>query len=106
MNVTEIEKQTRATKDKIAELDKKLEELPEIKDNLIAQYKIEKEQQLTINKHIDHVKDRTEENKNLYNAFLTDNCINNINVKNSKDIVPSQREYMNSVNMVPVTRKR
>lgn len=106
VNVTEIEKQTRATEDKIAELDKKLEELPEIKDNLITQYKMEKEQQLKINKHIDHVKDRAEENKILYNTLLNGSPINTMDSKISLDVTLNQEEAMNLGNVSALTRKR
>ena len=106
VNVTEIEKQTKVTEDKIAELDKKLEELPEIKDNLITQYKMEKEQQLKINKHIDHVKDRAEENKILYNTILNVSPINTMDSKISLDVTSNQEEAMNLGNVSAITRKR
>lgn len=106
VNVTEIEKQTKATEGKIAELDKKLEELPEIKDNLIAQYKTEKEQQLKINKYIDHVKDRAEENKILYNTLLKMSSMNNLDSKNSLDLISNQEEDMNLANVTTAIRKR
>lgn len=106
VNVTEIEKQTKATEDKIAELDKKLEQLPEIKDNLIAQYKIEKEQQLKINKYIDHAKDRAEENKILYNTLLNVSPINTMDSRISLDVIPLPRENMNLDNVSTVVRKR
>jgi superfamily II DNA or RNA helicase len=105
VNVTEIEQQTKITEDKIAKLDKKLEELPEIKANLISQYTEEKEEQLKINKHKDHIKERTDENKNLYNALLGDNSMDNMNVKNSSDIVFLTVD-INSNNEKSITRKR
>ncbi|MYZ59115.1 hypothetical protein EH151_04310 [Elizabethkingia anophelis] len=48
VNVTEIEHQTKANEDKIAELDEKLEEFPNIKGELIEQYQREKEVQLRL----------------------------------------------------------
>ena len=66
VNVTEIEFQTKATEEKIAELDRKLEELPEIKNNLITQYKNEKDEQMKINEQRDYVKERALENKTLF----------------------------------------
>ena len=107
VNVTEIEHQTKVTEDKISELDKKLEELLEIKDNLITQYKIEKEQQFKINKHIDHVKDRTEENKILYNTSLKMGSMNNnMDTKVALDVTSNQEEAMNLGNVSAITRKR
>ncbi|WP_051889983.1 Eco57I restriction-modification methylase domain-containing protein [Chryseobacterium vrystaatense] len=66
VNVTEIEFQTKATEEKIAELDRKLEELPEIKNNLITQYKNEKDEQMKINEQRYYVKERALENKTLF----------------------------------------
>ena len=43
VNVTEIEYQTKLTKEKIAEMDQKPEELPNARENLVAIYKLEKE---------------------------------------------------------------
>lgn len=62
VNVGEIEKQTQDTEAKIAELDKRLEELPEIKQSLIIQYKKEKEQQLKFAECKDIIKERADEN--------------------------------------------
>ncbi|MCD1117496.1 helicase-related protein [Chryseobacterium turcicum] len=62
INVTQIEFQTKTTEDKIAELDKQLEDLPEVKNNLTIQYIIEKKQQLKINEHWDYIKERAIEN--------------------------------------------
>ena len=77
IDVTQIEFQTKTTEDKIAELDGKLEELAALRENLIVQYKIEKEEQLKINEQRDYVKERAIENSILYNAFLKVNSINN-----------------------------
>lgn len=45
-NVREIEQQTKATEHKIEELDKKIENLPEIRNELVVQYRLEKEESL------------------------------------------------------------
>lgn len=66
VNVAEIEAQTKGTEDKISELDKKLEELPDTKSNLIVQYKKEKNEKLKQNQNIDNVKERFEENLRLF----------------------------------------
>ncbi|AJW62566.1 hypothetical protein VO54_01080 [Elizabethkingia miricola] len=66
VNVTEIEHQTKATEDRIAELDEKLEELPEIKEKLIEQYQREKDEQLKINQNKDYVRERGDENRAIF----------------------------------------
>nr|WP_228459268.1 hypothetical protein [Chryseobacterium carnipullorum] len=66
IDVTQIEYQTKTTEAKIAELDKKLEELPEIKADLIIQYKIEKEKSLKFNQNIDNLKERSEEIRDYF----------------------------------------
>ena len=106
VNVTEIEHQTKATEDKIAELDEKLEELPEIKDKLIEQYQKEKEESLKVNKNKDYVGERAEENKTLFNVVLESNSIHSMNVEDSSDIVLSQKEDINIENNPVVIRKR
>ena len=68
VNVNEIEKQTKATETIIAELDKKLEDLPDIKIHLLVQYKKEKEERMKINKEIDFIKERATENKTIFKA--------------------------------------
>ncbi|MGC4129196.1 MAG: SNF2-related protein [Bergeyella sp.] len=71
VNVAEIEKQKEYTNTKIAELDEKLENLPEEREELIAQYSLEKEEQLKLAEKIDIVKDRAEENKELFQMKKT-----------------------------------
>ncbi len=68
VNVTEIEFQTKTTDEKIDQLDKKLEELPEIKQDLIVQYKKEKDEKLKNDQLLDTIKDRAFENKTLFPA--------------------------------------
>lgn len=84
IDVTQIEFQTKTTEDKIAELDKKLEDLPEIKVDLIIQYKIEKEKSLKLNQNIDNVKERSEENSRLF--VFSDKKMSIPDFKNSKQI--------------------
>ncbi|KNB62545.1 Eco57I restriction-modification methylase domain-containing protein [Chryseobacterium sp. Hurlbut01] len=68
IDVTQIEYQTKTTEDKIAELNEKLEELPEIKEKMVEQYKIEKAEMLKENENRDYVKERGEENFFLFKA--------------------------------------
>ena len=106
VNVTEIENQTKVTEDKIAELDEKLETLPEIKEKLIQQYQKEKEEQLKVNKNKDYVRERAAENRTLFNAILEVNPVLSMSVKDSSDIVLSQKEDINIENNPVVIRKR
>ncbi len=66
INVAEIESQTQITEDKITELDKRLEALQEVKNNLLIKYKIEKDQQLKINENRDYIKERATENVQFF----------------------------------------
>ena len=77
VNVTEIEQQTKATNDRIAELDAKLEELPEVRAGLVSQYKEEKEKQLADNLKTDYVKEREAENVSLFKAGNIEHKSNN-----------------------------
>lgn len=79
VNVAEIEAQTKGTEDKISELDKKLEELPDTKSNLIVQYKKEKNEKLKQNQNIDNVKERFEENLRLF-KIINKSELHNYNV--------------------------
>ncbi|MPS73103.1 MAG: restriction endonuclease subunit R [Chryseobacterium sp.] len=89
VNVTEIEKQTQDTEAKIAELDKKLEELPEAKMHLILQYKQEKEVRMKANKEINFVRERADDNKTLF-------CLSeeqNPKIKSSSAVKSDQQEF-------------
>lgn len=66
VNVTEIEKQTEMTAEKIAIIEAQIEELPLTKDTLLIQYQEEKELQLKFNVNRNYVKDRQVENENLF----------------------------------------
>ena len=54
------------TENKIEELDKKLEELPNVRDNLVLRYSLEKEEQLKANANKDNIKERKTENNSLF----------------------------------------
>ena len=66
VNVLEIEKQTQTTEAKIKELDLQLENLPQRREELIAQYKLEKAESLKIAENRDYVKERELENAELF----------------------------------------
>ena len=102
VNVAEIEKQSKMTEDKIVELDKKLEELPEVRNCLVSQYRGEKEKQLADNLKKDYVKERESENNTI---FETENVKNN-EVKNNNSAHQNQRENEVQEIMVPFNRRR
>ena len=68
VNVTEIESKKVVTENKIEELDKKLEDLPNIREELVSKYRLEKEELLKINESAKYVGDRKVENSELFNA--------------------------------------
>lgn len=82
IGVTQIEYQTKMTEDKISELDKKLEELPETRANLVALYKLEKEKQLDANENRDYFRERGEENFFLFKNIQIKDFKNNSETKN------------------------
>jgi len=97
IDVTQIEYQTKMTEDKIAELDKKLEELPAVRENLVVQYRIEKEEQLKANENRNYVRERARENTVLYNNLTTVDFI---------DKVLNQKENIYLDNFQNVVRRR
>ncbi|UMQ41559.1 SNF2-related protein [Chryseobacterium sp. Y16C] len=100
VNVEEIEVQTKSTEDKISELDKKIEELPNIQVELIVQYKKEKEEKLRQNQSVDNAKERSEENLRLF--ALSDKKLNIPEFKNSKQI--SNEENMKILSNAKIKR--
>ena len=84
VNVTEIEQQTKITEDKIAELDKRLEELPDVREGLVSKYREEKEERLKNNKRRDYLEERANENAVLFNikkSEMIDKVIESLNVQ-------------------------
>lgn len=66
VNVDEIEKQTQRTAAKIADLDRRLEEIPRTKEILIHRYQQERERRSKANDKIDYVEERRIENGRLF----------------------------------------
>lgn len=84
VNVTEIEQQTKITEDKIAELDKRLEELPDVREGLVSKYREEKEERLKNNERRDYLEERANENAVLFNikkSEMIDKVIESLNVQ-------------------------
>ncbi|MGA9212365.1 helicase-related protein [Kaistella sp.] len=82
IDISQIEYQAKITEDKIAELDKKLEELPEMRENLVALYQLEKEKQLEANENKDYVRERGDENFSLFKKNQIKDFKNNSETKN------------------------
>ena len=86
VNVSEIESKKVATENKIEELDKKLEELPNVREGLVAKYREEKEEQLKANADKDYVKEREMENSSLFRKSDFDLSKQNYAGKNDNSI--------------------
>src|SRR5690554_5967214 len=87
VNVTEIEQQTKATEDKIAALDLQIEKLPEVRNNLINQYKLEKEESLKIAESRDYVIEREMENSELFTPKESDKTWNNTHLEERVNMI-------------------
>lgn len=66
VNVTEIETQNELTEEKLTEIEAKIEDLPNLKEELIAKYTLEKEESLRQNLEKSYVAEREKENKELF----------------------------------------
>ena len=86
INVTEIENKKLVTENKIEELEKKMEDLAEIKKNLVAKYKLEKEEQLNANETKNYMKERESENYSLFRKSDFDLSKQNYAGKNDNSI--------------------
>ncbi|WP_228448816.1 Eco57I restriction-modification methylase domain-containing protein [Chryseobacterium mulctrae] len=106
IDVSQIEHQTKSTEDKIAELDKKLAELPEMKENLVTLYKIEKAQMLKANEKRDYVREREDENRTLFSVLIKANSTNDFKTKNSFGVTINEIEDANLKDLSTVIRKR
>ena len=87
VNVTEIAQQTKITEDKIAELDKRLEDLPNVREELVEKYRKEKEMQLKVDANYDYLGEREVENSMLFDAVVEQKFekeINEIDIENEQ----------------------
>lgn len=99
VNVAEIASQTKSIEEKIAELDKKIEELPNIKLDLTVKYRNEKYERMMLNQNIDNVKERYQENSVLFASSVVRSV--NLDSKNykkfeeshSQDIQNEEKDY-------------
>jgi hypothetical protein len=106
VNVAEIEKQTKATEDNIAELDKKLENLSEIRHQLVIQYKIAKEAQLKANENKDYIKERETENNTLFKVQNSGILQQKVDLQMSNSSPLNQKENRFEEQSVSFFRKR
>ncbi|GIJ92787.1 hypothetical protein CAPN002_00050 [Capnocytophaga stomatis] len=87
LHMVDFQEQVNKTKAKIEELDNKIkEELPLIKEKLIAQYKTEKEEKLKKTSNTNFVAERAQENKNFFK----------MNSPEKREITQEQQEYQKS----------
>ncbi|SEH29887.1 Eco57I restriction-modification methylase domain-containing protein [Chryseobacterium culicis] len=77
VNVTEIEKQTEISKAKIEKLELQIENLPQLREELMSQYWLEKEESLRIAENRDYVKERERENTELFKNKYLDKVVSN-----------------------------
>lgn len=75
VNVSEIENQTALSEEKIAKLDKILEDLPSAREKMVTQYHREKQEKLKANEARDYIKERENENRSLFGASTPSNTI-------------------------------
>jgi hypothetical protein len=80
VNVTEIENKKLVTENKIEELDKKLDDLPNVREELVSKYREEKEMQLKSNDNRDYVGDRKVENSELFRGSKSERIEKKINI--------------------------
>ena len=92
VNVIEIEKQTKITEAKIKELDLQIENLSELRKELIAQYRLEKEESLKIAKNRDYVKERETDNSELFISKEPYTVFNNNPLMEKENILKEESE--------------
>jgi hypothetical protein len=106
IDVTQIEFQTKMTENKIAELDQKLEELPETRENLVNQYKIEKIEMLKANENRDYIEERKDENVSIFKASEMMNTSRNSAINNNPNSETNQKEKVIEAQVTFTGRKR
>ncbi|WP_343642292.1 hypothetical protein [Chryseobacterium sp.] len=77
VNVTEIEKQTEISEAKIEKLEFQIENLPQLREELVSQYRLEKEESLRIAENCDYVREREMENTELFKNKYLDKVVSN-----------------------------
>ena len=103
VNVTEIEKQSKATADNIAKIEENLDTLPSIEMDLISQYNDERKLRSKLNKNIDFIKNREHENEFLFQKNI---FTENKDSKKRMDKDQIQTTYINTENQVRNSARR
>jgi len=88
INIAEIEQKTKLTDDKVTELEQKLENLPDLRVELVGVYRLEREERLKRHAAVDYMFDRNQENKELFKPIL-----NRDNETIKSEIEPLHKEY-------------
>ena len=97
VNVINIEKQTEITEAKIEELDLQIESLQELKKELIAQYRLEKQESLKIAENRDYVKERETENFELFMYKEPCTILSDASVIEKDNILKEQSEKYSGI---------
>ena len=104
VNVTEIENQTALSEEKIAKLDKILEDLPSAREKMITQYHREKQEKLKANEARDYIKERENENRSLFGASIPSKT--NIAIEKKVSIEPEKSRKQNTFQEIYPGKKR
>ena len=104
VNVTEIENQTALSEEKIAKLEKILEDLPSAREKMITQYHREKQEKLKANEARDYIKERENENRSLFGASTPSNTI--IINENKVSMDPEESRKQNTFQEIYPGKKR
>ena len=106
VNVGDIDRQTKTTEEKVAEQDKKMEELSEVRQSLIVQYKKEKLEQLKLSESKDHTKERAEENELLFSFSSKVNYVDYGFTKSQINIGNDQKTDSNIIDSKEIKIRR
>ncbi|MCL1035289.1 hypothetical protein, partial [Elizabethkingia anophelis] len=102
--VSEIEKQTTLSEEKITKLDKMLEDLPFTREKMVSQYHQEKQEKLKANETRDYIKERENENRTLFSASTLAKI--NIAIKSEVSTTPEMNQKEITSQEVYLGRKR
>ncbi|WP_407490911.1 Eco57I restriction-modification methylase domain-containing protein [Elizabethkingia anophelis] len=104
VNVTEIENQMALSEEKIAKLDKILEDLPSAREKMVTQYHREKQEKLKIGEVRDYIKERENENRSLFGASTPSKT--NIAIENKVSLEPEESRKQNKFQEIYPGKKR
>lgn len=104
VNVTEIENQTALSEEKIAKLDKILEDLPSAREKMVTQYHREKQEKLKANEARDYIKERENENRSLFSTSTPSKT--NIAIENKVSMDPEESRKQNTFQEIYPGKKR